>query len=58
MTWNKTREKQVETKGQDEKRVFTLVPSISASGDLFPFQAIYHGKTTLSCPLMKAPGIA
>ena len=57
-TWNKAGEKQVETKGQDEKRAFTLVPSISASGDLLPFQAVYHGKTALSCPSPKAPGIA
>jgi len=58
MTWNKAGEKQVETKGQDEKRAFTLVPSISASSDLLPFQAVYHGKTALSCPSPKAPGIA
>ncbi|KIL57392.1 hypothetical protein M378DRAFT_35729, partial [Amanita muscaria Koide BX008] len=43
-TWNKRGEKQVETKGQDEKRAFTLVPSISASGELLPFQTIFHGK--------------
>jgi len=52
MTWNKAGEKQVETKGQDEKKAFTLVSSISASSDLLPFQAIYYGKTcygTASC---------
>jgi len=49
-TWNKSGEKQVETKGQDEKWAFTLVPSISASGELLPFKTIFHGKTAKSCP--------
>ncbi|KAF8631364.1 hypothetical protein AX17_005130 [Amanita inopinata Kibby_2008] len=57
MTWNKSGEKQVETKGQDEKCAFTLVPSISASGELLPFQAVFHGKTPLSCPSRDAPGM-
>ena len=48
--WNKAGKKQVETKEQDEKWAFTLVSSISASGELLPFQAIYHGKTEKSCP--------
>jgi hypothetical protein len=49
-TWNKKGEKQVTTMGLDEKRAFTLVPSISASGKLLPFQTIFHGKTAASCP--------
>ncbi|KAG6823665.1 hypothetical protein H0H92_009493, partial [Tricholoma furcatifolium] len=50
MTWTLKGEKQVSTVGNDEKRAFTLVPSISASGDLLPMQAIYVGKTTASLP--------
>lgn len=49
-TWNKTGAKQVATVGQEEKRAFTLVPSISASGVLLPTQAVFVGKTDLSCP--------
>ncbi|KAJ7106625.1 hypothetical protein C8R44DRAFT_638038 [Mycena epipterygia] len=43
-TWNKKGEKQVATVGLEEKRAFTLVPSISASGDMLPFQAVFLGK--------------
>lgn len=53
-TWTKKGEKQVSTLGQEEKRAFTLVPSISASGVLLPMQAIYFGKTTQSVPNAKA----
>jgi hypothetical protein len=35
-TWNKMGKKQVTTMGMDEKRPFTLVPSILASGELLP----------------------
>lgn len=49
-TWNKSGEKQVMTMGMDEKRAFTLVPSISASGEVLPMQAIFQGKTDNSCP--------
>ncbi|KAJ7218610.1 hypothetical protein GGX14DRAFT_314538, partial [Mycena pura] len=43
-TWNKKGEKQIATVGQEEKRAFTLVPSISASGELLPMQAVFCGK--------------
>ncbi|KAJ7472583.1 hypothetical protein FB451DRAFT_990422, partial [Mycena latifolia] len=43
-TWNKRGTKQVATVGQEEKRAFTLVPSISASGVLLPMQAVFSGK--------------
>ncbi|KAE9384123.1 hypothetical protein BT96DRAFT_960939 [Gymnopus androsaceus JB14] len=56
MTWDKTGNKQVAGVGKEEKRVFTLVPSISASGELLPFQAIYQGMTDQSCPSKKAAG--
>ncbi|KAJ6456514.1 hypothetical protein C8R45DRAFT_580223, partial [Mycena sanguinolenta] len=49
-TWTQRGEKQVATIGQEEKRAFTLVPSISASGKLLPMQAIFQGQTPLSCP--------
>ncbi|KAE9389233.1 hypothetical protein BT96DRAFT_783375, partial [Gymnopus androsaceus JB14] len=42
-SWNTTGEKQVNVVGKDDKRAFTLVPSISASGDVLPMQAIYSG---------------
>ncbi|KAF8199319.1 hypothetical protein K438DRAFT_1516991, partial [Mycena galopus ATCC 62051] len=47
-TWTQRGEKQVATIGQEEKRAFTLVPSISASGKLLPMQAVFHGQTPLS----------
>ncbi|KAF8151372.1 hypothetical protein B0H34DRAFT_615767, partial [Crassisporium funariophilum] len=53
-TWNKSGVKQVATVGQEEKRAFTLVPSISASGQLLPMQPVYFGKTATSCPSSKA----
>ncbi|KAJ6495116.1 hypothetical protein C8R45DRAFT_758980, partial [Mycena sanguinolenta] len=49
-TWNQQGEKQVATVGQEEKRAFTLVPSISADGKLLPMQSVFQGKTALSCP--------
>ncbi|KAF9004426.1 hypothetical protein BDZ89DRAFT_967064 [Hymenopellis radicata] len=54
-TWTERNAKQVPTTGRDEKRAFTLVPSISASGEVLPMQAIYHGQTTTSCPSRSAP---
>ncbi|KAJ7469782.1 hypothetical protein B0H11DRAFT_2159293 [Mycena galericulata] len=53
-TWTKRGSKQVATVGQEEKRAFTLVPSISASGVLLPMQAVFVGKTTASCPSPQA----
>ncbi len=49
-TWAERNSKQVPTVGHDEKRAFTLVPSISASGEVLPMQAIFHGQTTALCP--------
>lgn len=55
-TWNKKAEDQVNVIGKEEKRAFTLVPSISASGELLPMQAIYKGETVSgSTPTRKAP---
>ncbi|KAF8990656.1 hypothetical protein BDZ89DRAFT_1097549 [Hymenopellis radicata] len=54
-TWNEVGAAQVPTIGLEEKRAFTLVPSISASGEVLPMQAIYGGKTDGSCPSRKSP---
>jgi hypothetical protein len=53
-TWNKKGAKQVATTGHDKKHAFTLVPSISASGEWLGMQAIYQGKSSASCPLPNA----
>jgi hypothetical protein len=50
LTWTQTGSKQVSVVGEDEKRAFTAVVSISNSGELLPFQAIYMGKSVRSCP--------
>ncbi|KAJ8592551.1 hypothetical protein M405DRAFT_686519, partial [Rhizopogon salebrosus TDB-379] len=50
LTWAKTGSKQVSTIGNDEKRAFTVVVSISNDGTMLPLQAIYQGSTKGSCP--------
>ena len=54
-TWNEVGVKQVATAGQEEKCAFTIIPSISASGDLLLMQAIFVGKTTGLCSSPDAP---
>ncbi|KAJ7925709.1 hypothetical protein B0H13DRAFT_2314298 [Mycena leptocephala] len=49
-TWTQRGAKQVATVGQEEKRAFTLVPSISASGKLLAMQSVFGSKTAASCP--------
>ena len=49
-TWTKAGAKQVTMMGMDKKWAFMLVPSIPAIGDFLPFQAIFFGKSLLSCP--------
>jgi hypothetical protein len=49
-TWTERGVKQVATVGQEEKRAFTLVPSILASGELLLMQGVFGGKTSASCP--------
>lgn len=53
-TWNKKGEKQIATMGMDEKHVFTLVPLISASGELLLMQTIFFSQTISSCPSKEA----
>ncbi|KAF9019112.1 hypothetical protein BDZ89DRAFT_959514, partial [Hymenopellis radicata] len=55
MTWAETGSKQVSLIGADEKRAFTLMVTVASDGTLLPFQAIYMGKTGLSCPSKTAP---
>jgi hypothetical protein len=50
LTWAQTGSVQVSVVGEDEKRAFTAVVSVSNSGVLLPFQAIYMGKSNRSCP--------
>lgn len=50
LTWSKTGSKQVSTVGNDEKRAFTIVVSISCDGTVLPFQTIHQGYTKKSCP--------
>lgn len=53
-TWAATGSKQVPIIGAEEKRAMTIVASVSASGELLPFQAVYGGKTSVSCPSRNA----
>lgn len=53
-TWNEKGAKNVSILGIDEKRAFTLVPSISASGELLPFQAVFEGSSKRSLPSPKS----
>jgi hypothetical protein len=50
LTWAETGTKQVSVVGAEEKRAITIVVSVSCSGELLPFQAIYHGETARSTP--------
>ncbi|KZV80767.1 hypothetical protein EXIGLDRAFT_578050, partial [Exidia glandulosa HHB12029] len=54
-TYHPIGDKQVSVHGIDEKRAFTILASVSASGKLLPFQAIYKGYTKASLPTTKAP---
>ncbi len=54
-TWAKTGSKQVSVNGTEEKRAVTLCVSVSNSGVLLPFQAVYVGETAASLPSKKAP---
>jgi len=55
LTWAKTGSWQITVIGEDEKCAFTLVVFILNSGELLPFQAIYQGYSTRSCPSKSAP---
>lgn len=53
-TWAATGSLQVSLVGQDEKRAFTVVLSLSNSGVLLSFQVIYSGASSQSCPQKSA----
>lgn len=50
MTYEKIGAKQVALLGAEEKRAFTVLVGVSASGAVLPFQSIWHGKSNRSCP--------
>jgi hypothetical protein len=50
MTYATIGAEQVSVVGEEEKRAFTVMNSVSNSGVLLPFQAVYMGKSTRSCP--------
>lgn len=50
MTWADIGAKQVSLVGIEDKRAFTLMVSVAASGAILPFQAIYQGYSPLSLP--------
>ena len=54
MTWNELGAKQVAVVGMEEKRASTLLPSITAEGQLLPMQAIWTGLTKKSLPVKTA----
>ncbi|KAF5323141.1 hypothetical protein D9758_018984 [Tetrapyrgos nigripes] len=55
MTWGESGAKQVELLGGEEKRAFTVMVSVCLDGRVLPFQAIYSGKTKVSCPSPSSP---
>jgi hypothetical protein len=55
MTWAEEGAKQVLLTGAEEKRVFTVMVSVVCDGTVLPFQSIYHGMSTKSCPSPSAP---
>jgi hypothetical protein len=55
MTWADAGAKQVSLTNTDEKRAFTVMVSVASDGTLLPFQAIYQGKTSRSCPAPSSP---
>ena len=57
-TWTNVGAKQVTTMGMDEKCTFMLVPSISVSGELLPWRAVFFGKmATGSCHQCSSIGL-
>ena len=53
-TWAKTGSKQISVVSAEEKRATIIFTSISASSVLLPFQAVYEGKSSASCPKASA----
>lgn len=55
MTWAETGTSQVSLLRNEEKRAFTVVVGVAASGEALPFQAVYKGKSDVSCPSNDSP---
>jgi hypothetical protein len=50
VTYAPVNSKQVETVGSDEKRVFTVLATLTNDGKLLPFQSIHKGSTSALLP--------
>ncbi|EJD35280.1 hypothetical protein AURDEDRAFT_26774, partial [Auricularia subglabra TFB-10046 SS5] len=55
LTYNPRGAKQVAVLGVDEKRAFTVLVGVTATGALLPFQVIMKGKSKVSIPRPDAP---
>ncbi|KAF8598614.1 hypothetical protein BDV93DRAFT_450846, partial [Ceratobasidium sp. AG-I] len=53
-TWEVKGANQVPAIAKDEKRQFTLMVSVTAAGQVLPFQAIFKGSTHVSLPSKRA----
>lgn len=53
-TWELKGSKQVPVIGKGDKRQFTLMVAITASGIMLPWQAIFKGRSTASLPSVSA----
>ncbi|KAF8240343.1 hypothetical protein L208DRAFT_1233626 [Tricholoma matsutake] len=58
MTWAKKGSKQVALVSSEEKHMFTVMVSVTSDATLLLFQAIYQGKSKVSCPSSKARYLA
>ena len=55
LTWAATGSSQVSVLRAEEKRAFTLMVGVTASGVALPFQAVYSGKSKQSLPSEDSP---
>ncbi|KAJ7050612.1 hypothetical protein C8F01DRAFT_1344185 [Mycena amicta] len=55
LTWAPRGSRQVSLIGAEEKRAFTALLGITASGTVLPVQAVYEGLTKQSCPRKDVP---
>ena len=54
-TWNEKGASQVSVVGKEEKRAVTILVGVTMDGTALPFQVIFKGKTTASCPSPNSP---
>jgi hypothetical protein len=55
MTYECIGAKQIAVIGKEEKRAFTVLMGVSASGEVLPFQVVWKGKTAASLPSPSSP---